>query len=131
MSIAQQVHPEQHPFLVNRAGYWTKYGRALARVRGRHDDAVVALRTAEDLFPAKVFRDPIARDVIAGLLMRSRRDSPTCRQLLGLRTRPAIWMLIAARRPFARTISIHMAVRGGRVVAAEPLSRFPSGNLHF
>ncbi|MGH3688371.1 MAG: helix-turn-helix domain-containing protein [Pseudonocardiaceae bacterium] len=90
VSIAQQVQPERHPFLVNRCGYWTRYGHALARVRGRHDDAVVALRTAEDLFPAKVLRDAIIRDVIAELLTRSRRDSPTDRQLRGMAYRAGL-----------------------------------------
>jgi transcriptional regulator with XRE-family HTH domain len=90
VSIAQQMHPERHPFLVNRAHYWTRYGLALARVRGRHDDAVVALRTAEDLFPTRVSRDPMVRDVIAGLLARSRRDSPTDRQLRGMAYRAGL-----------------------------------------
>jgi transcriptional regulator with XRE-family HTH domain len=90
VSIAQQMHPERHPFLVNRAHYWTRYGLALARVRGRHDDAVVALRTAEDLFPTKVLRDPMLRDVIAGLLARSRRDSPMDRQLRGMAYRAGL-----------------------------------------
>lgn len=73
--VAQQIQPEQHPFLVNRSYYWSHYGRALARVRRRQDDAVMALRTAEDIFPAKVHRDPLVRDVIAELLVRSRRDA--------------------------------------------------------
>lgn len=88
--VAQQVHPNQHPFPVNRSHYWVQYGRALARVRPRHDDAVVALRTAEDLFPAKVLRNPMVRDVIAGLLTRSRRDSPMDRQLRGMAYRAGL-----------------------------------------
>ncbi|MBV9011260.1 MAG: hypothetical protein JO272_04290 [Pseudonocardiales bacterium] len=36
---------------------------------------MLALRTAEDLFPTKVRRDPRIRDVIAELLARSRRDA--------------------------------------------------------
>jgi transcriptional regulator with XRE-family HTH domain len=90
VSLAQRVQPERHPFLVNRCGYWIRYGHALARVRGRHDDAVVALRTAEDLFPAKVLRDPMVPDVIAGLLTRSRRDSPMDRQLRGMAYRAGL-----------------------------------------
>jgi hypothetical protein len=90
VSVAQQVQPQRHPFLVNRCGYWIRYGHALARVRGRHDDAVVALRTAEDLFPAKVLRDPMVPDVIAGLLTRSRRDSPMDRQLPGIAYRAGL-----------------------------------------
>ena len=90
VSIAQDVHPERQPIPVMRSYYWIDYGLALARVRGRHDDAVVALRTAEDLFPTKVLRDPIVRDVIAGLLARSRRDSPMDRQLRGMAYRAGL-----------------------------------------
>ncbi|MGH3933536.1 MAG: helix-turn-helix domain-containing protein [Pseudonocardiaceae bacterium] len=74
-SIARDVHPEQHPFPSGRAHYWMHYGRALARLRGRRDDAVRALRTAEDIFPIKVRRDPLVRDVIAALLPGARRDA--------------------------------------------------------
>ena len=90
VSIAQDVHPERHPVPVMRTYYWVDYGLALARVRGRHDDAVVALRTAEDIFPTKVRRDPMVRDVIAGLLARSRRDSPMDRQLRGMAYRAGL-----------------------------------------
>ena len=90
ISVAQQVRPEQHPFPVNQAQYWGHYGHALTRVRGRHDDAVVALRTAENLYPTKVLRDPMLRDVIAGLLARSRRDSPMDRQLRGMAYRAGL-----------------------------------------
>ncbi len=75
VSIAQDVDPERHPFPVNRAHYWVQYGRALARLRGRRDDAVRALRTAEDIFPTKVRRDPLVRDAIATLLPSARRDA--------------------------------------------------------
>jgi transcriptional regulator with XRE-family HTH domain len=75
VSIAQDVHAEPHPFPSGRAHYWMHYGRALARLRGRRDDAVRALRTAEDIFPIKVRRDPLVRDVIATLLPGTRRDA--------------------------------------------------------
>ncbi|MGH3908254.1 MAG: helix-turn-helix domain-containing protein [Pseudonocardiaceae bacterium] len=75
VSIAQDVHPERHPFPVNQAHYWTHYGRALAGLRGRADDAVRALRTAEDIFPTKVRRDPWVREVVATLLPGARRDA--------------------------------------------------------
>ncbi|MGH3829256.1 MAG: helix-turn-helix domain-containing protein [Pseudonocardiaceae bacterium] len=73
--IAAGIVPESHPFRVGRAQYWQTYGRALARLRGRHDDAVRALRTAEGIFPAVVLRDPFVRDTLAVLLRRSRRDA--------------------------------------------------------
>ena len=75
VSIARDVHPERHPFLSGRAHHWMFYGRALARLEGRRDDAVRALRTAEDIFPVKVRRDPLLRDVIATLLPGRRRDA--------------------------------------------------------
>ncbi|MGH4000870.1 MAG: helix-turn-helix domain-containing protein [Pseudonocardiaceae bacterium] len=84
VGVAQQVHPDRFPFLVNQSAYWFHYGRALARVGRRHDDAVKALRTAEDLMPTRVRRDAIFRDVIAELLGHSRRDSPMDRELRGM-----------------------------------------------
>ena len=75
VSIARDVHPERHPFLSGRAHYWMHYGRALAGLRGRRDDAVRALRTAEDIFPIKVRRDPLVRDAIATLLPGTRQDA--------------------------------------------------------
>ena len=89
VSVAQQVHPERHPFLANRAYYWVHYGRALARIRRRHDDAVVALRTAEDIFPTKVQRDPFVREVLAELVTRSRRDA-VGRELRGMAFRAGL-----------------------------------------
>jgi hypothetical protein len=75
VSIARNVHPERHPFQGARAMYWLHYGGALAQLRGRHDDAVRALRTAEDIHPTKVQRDPFVRDTLAVLLRHSRRDA--------------------------------------------------------
>ncbi len=74
-SIAQTVDPERHPFPVSRSIYWVNYGRALARLRGRKDDAVLALRTAEDLNPTLVRRHPMARDAIATLLPGTRSNA--------------------------------------------------------
>ncbi len=75
VSIAEDVHPERHPFVVNQIYYWVNYGRALSQLRGRHDDAVRALRTAEDIFPTKVRRDPMVHEVLAVLLPGARRDA--------------------------------------------------------
>lgn len=73
--IAQRLDPQRHPFATRRATYWVDYGRALVRLRGRRDDAVRALRTAEGIFPARVHRNPFARDVLSELLMRARQDA--------------------------------------------------------
>jgi hypothetical protein len=74
ISVAQHVDPERHPFPVNRSKYWVHYGRALTQLR-RQDDAVRALRTAEDLFPTGVRRDRQVRAALGELLTRSQRDA--------------------------------------------------------
>lgn len=73
--IAQEFDPERIPFPLNRSLYWVHAGRALAQLRGRHDDAVRALRTAESISPTMVLRDPNVRDAIATLRPGSRRDA--------------------------------------------------------
>jgi hypothetical protein len=70
VSIGQEIDPERHPFRSSRAVYWVHLGRALAQVRGRKDDAVRALRTAEDLHPTLVRRHPMARGAIGTELRR-------------------------------------------------------------
>ncbi len=75
VSIAEGLRPEHNPFPANRVYYWSGYGRALARLRGRRDDAVQALCRAEMLNPVRVRRDPLVRDTIAVLLPGARRDA--------------------------------------------------------
>jgi transcriptional regulator with XRE-family HTH domain len=83
VGIAEGVRPERHPFVTCQAAYWTDFGRAAAQLPERRDDAVRALRTAEDLFPVRTYRNPFARDAVAELLGRSRRDAGG-RELRGL-----------------------------------------------
>lgn len=83
VAIAESVHPERHPFVTCQAAYWTDFGRAAAQLPDRRDDAVRALRTAEDLFPVRTYRNPFARDTVAELLGRTRRDAGG-RELRGL-----------------------------------------------
>jgi len=90
VSVAQDVHPERHPFPSVRAVYWAYYGRALTQLQGRHDDAVRALRTAEQIFPTKVRRDPLVREAIAVLLPRTRRDSTARQELEGMAYRASL-----------------------------------------
>ncbi|MGH3685001.1 MAG: XRE family transcriptional regulator [Pseudonocardiaceae bacterium] len=75
VSIAEGLHPDQNPFPYARAHHWMGYGRALAQLRGRRDDAVRALRRAETMNPVRVRRDPFVRDTIAVLLPGARRDA--------------------------------------------------------
>lgn len=79
--IAEDVRPQEISFVAGKAGYWMEYGQALARLRGRQDDAVRALPTAEQLFPERVRRNPFVRDALTQLLPRIRRDSTTGREL--------------------------------------------------
>jgi transcriptional regulator with XRE-family HTH domain len=75
LSIAQDVHPEHHPWATRSAAYWVERGRALARVRGRRDEAVMAFHRAKTISPHHVHRNPPAREVIATLLPGMRSDA--------------------------------------------------------
>jgi hypothetical protein len=75
LSIAEGMHPERHPHSSRRAAYWVDCGRALARLRGRRDDAVMALRRAEAISPHHVHRNPLVRDVLGELVSRARHDA--------------------------------------------------------
>lgn len=70
VSIAESAQPERHPFRSKRVYYWSTYGRALHQIRGRREDTVRALRTAEDIFPTRVYRDPMVREVLTALVER-------------------------------------------------------------
>ncbi|MGH3906158.1 MAG: helix-turn-helix domain-containing protein, partial [Pseudonocardiaceae bacterium] len=63
VSIAEGLNPEAQPNPSRQAECWCDYGRALARLRGRHDDAVRAFRRAELISPHRVLRDPLTREV--------------------------------------------------------------------
>jgi len=89
MIIAEDVRPERLPFATRKAGYWVDYGRALARLRGRRDDAVRALRRAERIHPHRVHRDPLAREVLAELVPRSKQDA-VGRELRGMAYRAGL-----------------------------------------
>ena len=88
VSIAQQLYPERHPFPSKRVYYWMTYGRALAQLRDRREDAVRALRTAEEIFPARVYRDPMVRDALTTLIKKPYRDASE-KNYAGWPTRPA------------------------------------------
>lgn len=85
----RRLHPDQNPFPTNRVYYWVGYGRALTRLRGRHDDAVRALRRAETIYPLRVQRNPFVREALGELLTRSRRDA-TGRELRGMTYRAGL-----------------------------------------
>jgi transcriptional regulator with XRE-family HTH domain len=87
--IAETVNPQALPSPTRRAAYWREYGRALARLPRRHDQAVVMLRRAEQIAPARIYRHPIMRSIIAELLAKSRRDA-IGRELRGLAFRAGL-----------------------------------------
>ncbi|MGH3621010.1 MAG: XRE family transcriptional regulator, partial [Sciscionella sp.] len=72
-SVAQSINPEGHEPLY-RAYYWSQYGRALARLPRRRDDAVLALRRAERISPRLIQRGPVIRDVLADLLGKTKQN---------------------------------------------------------
>ena len=90
VSIAEGMNPEGHANRSRRAAYWADYGQALARLRGRHDDAVMALRRAELISPHRIQRNPIVRDVLAVLLRTSRRGSPAAQELRAMARRAGL-----------------------------------------
>ena len=79
--ISEGLQPGTHPIRSRRAQNWITYGRALARLRRRRQEAVFAFRRAELILPQYVSRDPLTRDVLAELLARVRRDSPAGQEL--------------------------------------------------
>jgi transcriptional regulator with XRE-family HTH domain len=88
-SIAEGLRPELLPSAGLQAGYWADYGRALARLRGRQDDAVWALRRAERISPARVQRHPFVRGVPAELLSKPHRGT-VGRELRGMAYRAGL-----------------------------------------
>jgi len=88
-SVAEGLRPELLPAANRKAAYWADYGRALARLRGRQDDAVKALRKAELISPPRVQRHPFVREVLGELLARSRRNA-SGRELRGMAYRAGL-----------------------------------------
>jgi transcriptional regulator with XRE-family HTH domain len=88
-ALAESLNPEAHVNRSGQAAYWADYGRALARMRGRQSDAVMALRRAELISPHRIQRGPVVREVLAELLARSRRDAAG-RELRGMAYRAGL-----------------------------------------
>jgi hypothetical protein len=89
--LAESLQPgPAHPIRTRRTQNLITYGRALARLRLRREDAVMAFRRAELILPQYVPRDPISREILAGLIGRVRRDSPVGRELHGMAYRAGL-----------------------------------------
>jgi len=83
IAVAENLHPEVHPHRGSQALYWVDYGRALAKVRSRRDEAALALRRAERISPPYLHRDPLAREALGVLVARSKQDA-VARELRGM-----------------------------------------------
>ena len=75
VSLVRQADPRQAPFPVNQTYWWINYGWALSKLPKRQDDAVRALRTAEQLFPTAVLRNQGVREVLGEMLTRPQRGA--------------------------------------------------------
>jgi transcriptional regulator with XRE-family HTH domain len=87
--IAKTVNPEALAVRARQAVYWREYGRALARLPRRHDEAVTMLRKAELISPEHVHRHPFTRSVLAELLAKSKRNTAG-RELRGMAYRAGL-----------------------------------------
>jgi hypothetical protein len=87
--IATTVDPAAPPSPTRRSAYWREYGRALARLPRRQDEAVLMLRRAEDIASARIHRHPFMRSIIAELLMKAKRDA-VGRELRGMAFRAGL-----------------------------------------
>lgn len=87
--IAPAINPDALPSPARRSAYFREYGRALARLPRRHDEAVRMLRQAELISPARIHRHPFMHSVLAELLTRAKRDA-IGRELRGMAFRAGV-----------------------------------------
>lgn len=87
--IAETVNPHALTVRAREAVYWREYGRALAHLPRRHDEAVRMLRRAELISPEHVHRHPFTRSTLAALLAKARRDA-IGRELRGIAYRAGL-----------------------------------------
>jgi hypothetical protein len=87
--IAQTINPDALPSPTRVSAYYREYGRALARLPKHRDEAVMMLRRAEQISPARIRRHPFTRSVLAELLVRAKRDA-VGRELRGMAYRAGL-----------------------------------------
>lgn len=75
VKIAITVNAAALPRTSRQAVYWREYGRALAHLPKRRDEAVLMLRRAEQISPEQVQRHPLTRSTLVELLSRAKRDA--------------------------------------------------------
>jgi transcriptional regulator with XRE-family HTH domain len=87
--IAEKVDPNALPSPTRKSAYYREYGRALARLPKQRDAAVMMLRRAERISPARIHRHPFMRAVLAELLVRAKQDA-VGRELRGMAYRAGL-----------------------------------------
>ncbi|WP_406693020.1 helix-turn-helix transcriptional regulator [Saccharopolyspora sp. ID03-671] len=87
--IAETVDVDALPSPTRRSAYYREYGRALARLPKQRDEAVLMLRRAEQISPARIHRHPFMRSVLAELLTKAKRDA-IGRELRGMAYRSGL-----------------------------------------
>lgn len=90
VELSASVVPEHIASSERRAKHWLDTGRALVGSRGREEDAVAAFRQAEILAALRLRSNVYAREAVADLLPRVRRDSDAGRELRGIAYRMGI-----------------------------------------
>jgi transcriptional regulator with XRE-family HTH domain len=73
--IANVVNPRIIPAPDRRCDYYVELGRGLAQTQKDDRRAFLALRQAEEIAPQKVRSNPLIRDVVATMGLRSQRGS--------------------------------------------------------
>jgi len=86
---ARGVVLDHVPSAARQACYWSDLGRSMAARRSSQEDAVRALRRAEDIAAVWVRTQPLVRETVADLLRRARRDAAG-RELRGMSFRMGI-----------------------------------------
>lgn len=87
--LASTVNPDALPSPFRRAAYWINYGRAVAKLPNQRDKAVMMLHTAEKISPARLHRNPLARETLSELLVRAKQDA-LGRELRGMAYRAGL-----------------------------------------
>ncbi|MCP3805360.1 helix-turn-helix domain-containing protein [Allokutzneria sp. A3M-2-11 16] len=87
--VAKTVNPEALASPTRKAAYWREYGRALARLPKQQDAAVMMLRKAELISPARIHRHPFMRSVLSELLTRAKQGAVR-RELRGMAFRAGL-----------------------------------------
>ena len=81
--LAGRVDPSGVPSKARQAMFYGDLGRGLGTERGAEEQAVAALRTAEEIAPSMIRNNYLMRESVADLLRRARRDAGG-RELRGL-----------------------------------------------